>query len=111
VQVCRKRWISDDAFEAFLTVVTRSRLISTKGMAFRCAKRCAEKRVTFRHDRMRHLWVVLRHVSNNARDYEALAGVNVPDKPELTAGIIASLMISDRPCKMNCGWQNDEEWP
>ena len=80
-------------------------------MSFRPAEVRVEKRMAFRCPAERHLSVVLRHVSNNARDYEALAGVNVPDKPELTAGIIASLMISDRPCKMNCGWQNDEEWP
>jgi hypothetical protein len=42
-------WISGVGFEAFLTVVARSRPIPTKRMAIRPAGSCAEKRVSFGH--------------------------------------------------------------
>ena len=53
-----KRSNSGVAFSTILTVVTRSRLIPTKRMAFRCAKPRTEKRVTFRGVLKLHLSVV-----------------------------------------------------
>jgi hypothetical protein len=60
-----KPWISDDSFEAFVTVVTRSHPIPRKRMGIRHEEPYAEIRVSCRGVLKRHLSVVFRHIREN----------------------------------------------
>jgi hypothetical protein len=70
-----KRWNSGVAYSVILTAVTRSRPIPTKRMGSRCAKPCAEKRVTFPGLLKRHLSVVFRCVCQSPRIFGSISPI------------------------------------